>query len=185
MASCVPFQGIALPCRLSTGTAACSGSGPVQKLMGARASVRHRDEGEFRTSPIIDPASLDVPVHTVTVHDRKTGAVHHVQVPEDQYILHTAEYQNIDLPFSCRHGCCTACAVRVKSGELYQPRALGISPELKAQGYALLCVGYPLSDLEVETQDEDEVYWLQFGQYFAGGPVERDDYALELAVADE
>lgn len=25
------------------------------------------------------------------------------------------------------------------------------------QGYALLCVGYPLSDLEVETQDEDEV----------------------------
>jgi len=25
------------------------------------------------------------------------------------------------------------------------------------QGYALLCVGFPTSDLEVETQDEDEV----------------------------
>lgn len=25
------------------------------------------------------------------------------------------------------------------------------------QGYALLCVGYPSSDVEVETQDEDEV----------------------------
>lgn len=25
------------------------------------------------------------------------------------------------------------------------------------QGYALLCVGFPSSDLEVETQDEDEV----------------------------
>jgi hypothetical protein len=25
------------------------------------------------------------------------------------------------------------------------------------QGYALLCVGFPTSDVEVETQDEDEV----------------------------
>jgi hypothetical protein len=25
------------------------------------------------------------------------------------------------------------------------------------QGYALLCVGFPSSDVEVETQDEDEV----------------------------
>lgn len=25
------------------------------------------------------------------------------------------------------------------------------------QGYALLCVGFPSTDLEVETQDEDEV----------------------------
>ncbi|XP_016490580.1 ferredoxin C 2, chloroplastic-like isoform X2 [Nicotiana tabacum] len=60
-------------------------------------------------------------------------------------------------------GCCTSCAVRVKSGELRQPEALGISAELKSKGYALLCVGFPLSDLEVETQDEAEVYWLQFG----------------------
>eukprot|EP00897_Mesotaenium_endlicherianum_P006784 jgi/Mesen1/6133/ME000313S05256 len=133
------------------------------------------DEDEF----------YEVPVHTVRVHDRKTNTWYEVQVPEDQYILQTAEAMDINLPFACRHGCCTACAVRIKSGELSQPRALGISPELKEQGYALLCVGFPLSDLEVETQDEDEVYWLQFGRYFAKGPVERDDYALELAVADE
>ncbi|PPD84487.1 hypothetical protein GOBAR_DD18567 [Gossypium barbadense] len=53
------------------------------------------------------------------------------------------------------------------------------------EGYALLCVGFPSSDVEVETQDEDEVYWLQFGRYFARGPIERDDYALELALGDE
>ncbi|KAK4754439.1 hypothetical protein SAY87_002543 [Trapa incisa] len=117
-------------------------------------------------------------------------------------------------------GCCTSCAVRVKSGQINQPEALGISAELKSKGYALLCVGFPVSDLEVETQDEDEVrvqyqtlsvaanpgimspfvcvsfflvkyywhlqvYWLQFGRYFARGPIERDDYALELAMADE
>lgn len=104
---------------------------------------------------------------------------------QDQYILQTAEEEGIKLPFACRHGCCTACAVRVRSGELVQPRALGISPELKAKGYALLCVGVPTSDLEVETQDEDEVYYQQFGRYFARGAVERDDYALELAMQDE
>lgn len=42
-------------------------------------------------------------------------------------------------------GCCTACAVRIKSGEMYQPEALGISEELKEQGYGLMCVGYPLT----------------------------------------
>ncbi|KAL8479787.1 hypothetical protein ACS0TY_026647 [Phlomoides rotata] len=53
------------------------------------------------------------------------------------------------------------------------------------KGYALLCVGFRATDLEVETQDEDEVYWLQFGRYFARGPIERDYYALELAMGDE
>ncbi|XP_010677259.2 ferredoxin C 2, chloroplastic [Beta vulgaris subsp. vulgaris] len=129
--------------------------------------------------------SVSIPSHKVTVHDRQRGVTHQFTVPEDQYILHTAEDQNITLPFACRHGCCTSCAVRVKSGQLRQPEALGISAELKSQGYALLCVGFPSSDLEVETQDEDEVYWLQFGRYFARGPIERDDYALELAMGDE
>lgn len=130
-------------------------------------------------------SSGPVPTHRVTVRDRQRGVVHEFLVPEDQYILHTAESQDITLPFACRHGCCTSCAVRVKSGEIRQPEALGISAELKSKGYALLCVGFPSSDLEVETQDEDEVYWLQFGRYFARGPIERDDYALELAMGDE
>ncbi|KAK8505670.1 hypothetical protein V6N12_038404 [Hibiscus sabdariffa] len=136
------------------------------------------------TSPNGNPFP-SIPTHKVTVLDRKQGVVHEFVVPEDQYILHTAEAQNITLPFACRHGCCTSCAVRVKSGQIRQPEALGISAELKEKGYALLCVGFPSSDVEVETQDEDEVYWLQFGRYFARGPIERDDYALELALGDE
>ncbi|KAI5417798.1 ferredoxin C 2, chloroplastic [Lathyrus oleraceus] len=129
--------------------------------------------------------NVEAPSHKVKVHDRERGIVHEFLVPEDQYILHTAESQDITLPFACRHGCCTSCAVRVKSGKIRQPEALGISAELREQGYALLCVSFPCSDLEVETQDEDEVYWLQFGRYFARGAVERDDYALELAMGDE
>ncbi len=103
--------------------------------------------------------------YTIRVRDRATGKIYTLEVPEDRYILHTAEKQGVELPFSCRNGACTTCAVRVLSGEIYQPEAIGLSPELRRQGYALLCVSYPRSDLEVETQDEDEVYELQFGRY--------------------
>jgi ferredoxin len=109
--------------------------------------------------------------HTVRIHHRQTGEVYTVRVPEDRYILASAENQGATLPFSCRNGACTTCAVRVKSGEIYQPEAMGLSPELRDRGYALLCVSYPRSDIEVETQDEDEVYELQFGRYFGKGKV--------------
>ena len=71
-------------------------------------------------------------------------------------------------------------------------QALGVSAELRDRGYALMCVGYPLSDLELETVEEDEVYDLQFGRAFAEmatnpntNSVMRDDFALELADMDE
>ena len=110
-------------------------------------------------------------LHRVIIRDRHTKKTYRVEVPENHYILHTAEKQDVVLPFSCRNGACTACAVKIISGELAQPEAMGLSPKLKEEGYALLCVSYPRSDLEVETQDEDEVYEMQFGRYFAKGKV--------------
>lgn len=111
--------------------------------------------------------------YTIRIHNRQTQTCHSVEVPEDRYILMCAEGQGVELPFACRNGACTTCAVRILSGELDQPEAVGLSPKLRKQGYALLCVSYPRSDLEVETQDEDEVYELQFGRYFGKGKVRR------------
>jgi ferredoxin len=95
------------------------------------------------------------PSHTITVHWRQEGRVIRHQV----------------LPFSCRNGCCTACAVRVLSGSIDQHEALGLSRELRSRGYGLLCVARAFGPLEVETQDEDEVYELQFGRHFGRGRV--------------
>jgi ferredoxin len=111
--------------------------------------------------------------HTVRIDYRQAGTIHEVQVPDDRYILHSAERAGVELPFSCRNGACTACAVRVIAGHLTQDEAMGLSPDLRRQGYALLCVSYAQSDLVVETQDEDEVYELQFGRYFGQGKVRR------------
>lgn len=109
--------------------------------------------------------------YQIRIRYRQIGEEYTISVPEDQYILRSVEEAGYELPFACRNGACTSCAVRILSGQVYQPEAMGLSPELKEKGYALLCVSYPRSDLEVETQDEDEVYELQFGRYFAKGKV--------------
>jgi ferredoxin len=109
--------------------------------------------------------------HPITIHWRQHNEVIQREVPEGEYILRSFEAQGVPLPFSCRNGCCTACAVRVISGEIDQREALGLSREVRARGYGLLCVARALGPLEVETQDEDEVYELQFGRHFGRGPV--------------
>ena len=109
--------------------------------------------------------------HRVTIHWRQEQRTITHDVPEGEYILRSFEQQGDPLPFSCRNGCCTACAVRVLDGELDQREAMGLSRELRAQGYGLLCVARATSALEAETQDEDEVYELQFGRHFGKGHV--------------
>ncbi|MFM7239981.1 MAG: 2Fe-2S iron-sulfur cluster-binding protein [Cyanobium sp.] len=116
----------------------------------------------------------------ITVHWRQTGRVITHEVPEGETILRSFEQQGDPLPFSCRNGCCTACAVRVLKGSIDQREALGLSKDLRQQGYGLLCVARATGPLEVETQDDDEVYDLQFGRFFgrgrvrAGLPIEED-----------
>ncbi len=108
----------------------------------------------------------------ISIHHRQVGRQHSLVVPADRYILESAEAQGVKLPFACRNGACTTCAVRVLAGSVRQPEAMGLSRELQAAGYALLCVSYPQTEeLEVETQDEDEVYEQQFGRYFGKGKV--------------
>lgn len=99
-----------------------------------------------------------------TVEIQHQGQVHTIQVPADQTVLAAAQAAGLDLPFSCNAGVCTTCAAQLHSGTVDQSDGMGISPELQEQGYALLCVSYPRSDLVVETGKEDVVYEFQFGQ---------------------
>ena len=107
--------------------------------------------------------------HKVTIRNKKTGKTYIEFVDSKEYILKEFEKKGFKLPFSCRNGCCTSCAVKVISGKLNQPEAMGVSQALKEKGYALLCVAKAIEDLEVETTYNDEVYDLQFGQFFGKG----------------
>ena len=130
--------------------------------------------------------------HKVKVTDHVTGEVLELDVPENRYVLFEAEQEGWELPNACRMGCCTKCAVKVTKGKLAQPEALGLSRRYRDEGYALLCVSTALSDVECVTQDEEEVYQMQFGELFQqlatdknAGSIVRDDFALEIADMDE
>jgi ferredoxin len=101
---------------------------------------------------------------TYTVEINHQGTQHTIQVPADQTVLAAAQAAGLDLPFSCSAGVCTTCAALITSGSVNQEDGMGVSPDLQAKGYALLCVAYPTSDLKLETEKEDIVYEKQFGQ---------------------
>ena len=102
---------------------------------------------------------------TYTVQINHQGNTQTIQVPEDKTILRAAADAELDLPSSCNAGVCTTCAAQILAGTVEQSEGMGISPELQQQGYALLCVSYPRSDLNIVTEKEDQVYHLQFGQF--------------------
>ncbi|MBD1840710.1 2Fe-2S iron-sulfur cluster binding domain-containing protein [Coleofasciculus sp. FACHB-64] len=101
--------------------------------------------------------------HKVEIYDQ--GNTQTLEVPEDKTILQVAYAAGLDLPSSCNAGVCTTCAAKVLEGKVEQGDGMGVSPELQAQGYVLLCVAYPRSDLKIESGKEDELYELQFGQF--------------------
>lgn len=104
-------------------------------------------------------------IYNVTItHQGKTSTI---QVPADKTILAVAEKEaGISLPSSCNAGVCTTCAAKITNGgQVNQSEGMGISPDLQKNGYVLLCVAYPLSDLEIISEQEDKVYEQQFGQY--------------------
>jgi ferredoxin len=92
------------------------------------------------------------------------GKTYKIQVAEDQNILEAALAAGVELPSSCTAGVCTTCAALLTEGKLEQGDAMGVSKELQQEGYALLCVAYPRSDLKLESEKEDAIYQRQFGQ---------------------
>ncbi|MEG4054913.1 MULTISPECIES: 2Fe-2S iron-sulfur cluster-binding protein [unclassified Microcoleus] len=101
---------------------------------------------------------------TYTVELIHQGSTYTVEVPEDKQILRVANDAGIELPSSCNAGVCTTCAGKIIEGKVDQADGMGVSPDLQAEGYVLLCVAYPRSNLKIETEKEDIVYDRQFGK---------------------
>jgi ferredoxin len=80
-------------------------------------------------------------------------------------VLAAAEAAGVDLPSSCCSGVCTTCAARVTEGSVHQPDAMGVRADLQEQGFTLLCVAFPLSNLKLVAGQEDALYEAQFGQF--------------------
>jgi ferredoxin len=73
-----------------------------------------------------------------------------IEVAEDEYILEAAEEEGMTLPYDCRSGTCTTCIQKCLEGEVDQDLAFAISDEELAEGYRLICIGSPLSDVVLD-----------------------------------
>jgi ferredoxin len=102
---------------------------------------------------------------TFTIVAALDGATHTFSCSADQTVLSAAEAAGVPLPSSCCSGVCTTCAAVITEGTVHQPDAMGVKADLQTQGYALLCVAYPRSDLQLKAGQEDALYVAQFGQY--------------------
>jgi ring-1,2-phenylacetyl-CoA epoxidase subunit PaaE len=71
------------------------------------------------------------------------GQEYEVNVPANRTILEAALDQDIDMPFSCQNGLCTACRGKLLAGNVRMDDEDGLSEEEINEGYVLNCVGHP------------------------------------------
>lgn len=72
-----------------------------------------------------------------------------LRVAEDEGVLGAGLKAGLTLNYDCQKGRCKTCMVRV-DGIIDQADAWLISNEELAEGYALICVGKPRSDLRID-----------------------------------
>ncbi|MFC3880365.1 2Fe-2S iron-sulfur cluster-binding protein [Algoriphagus namhaensis] len=74
------------------------------------------------------------------------GEEYDVTVSPDKTILESGLAQEIDMPYSCQSGLCTACRGKLLSGEVKMDEDAGLSDKEKEAGYILCCVSRPMTD---------------------------------------
>ncbi|TAF63747.1 MAG: ferredoxin--NADP reductase [Cytophagales bacterium] len=74
------------------------------------------------------------------------GETHEFEVAPTQTILEAAMKMDIDLPYSCQSGMCTACMGKCLSGKVKLDEEDALTPKELEQGYVLTCVGHPITD---------------------------------------
>ena len=87
------------------------------------------------------PAKTDDQAHEVKII--LDGEEYDVSVPPNKTILEAALDQDIDMPFSCQSGLCTACRGKLLMGEVNMEEDDGLSEEEINNGYILNCVSKP------------------------------------------
>ncbi|MEH2085259.1 2Fe-2S iron-sulfur cluster-binding protein [Nostoc sp.] len=95
--------------------------------------------------------------YKIQLMNEEEGINQTVNVPEDEYILSTAEIEGMELPYSCRQGVCSTCTGKLVDGSVDQSEQSYLEDEQIAQGYVLICIAHPTSDCTIITHKQEEI----------------------------
>ena len=95
--------------------------------------------------------------HIVTIANRDAATF---TVDARQPLLESLRAQGVDLPYGCKYGGCITCAAKLTKGEVDQRRQVALNNRQLANGYVILCVARPQSDitLEIGVESHDQLY---------------------------
>jgi len=95
--------------------------------------------------------------YTVTISNRDNATY---EVEARRPLLDTLREQGVDLPYGCRYGGCITCAAKLTLGEVDQRRQVALNNRQIANGYVILCVARPKSDitLEIGVESHGQLY---------------------------
>lgn len=75
-------------------------------------------------------------------------------------LLDSLRDQGVELPFGCKYGGCITCAAKLTTGEVDQRRQVALNIRQLNDGYVILCVARPTTDitLEIGVESHDKLY---------------------------
>lgn len=133
----------------------CGPEGMMNNVMTTLGTLRVPKEKVFRESFVVGITNkketiVEAPSKD-TIVAREVKIIYDDEeftfvVEPDKTILETALGLDIDLPYSCQSGLCTACRGKCLSGKVKMDEEEGLSDSEREEGYVLTCVGHPLTD---------------------------------------
>jgi ferredoxin len=82
------------------------------------------------------------------------------QVDHRKPLLDSLRDQGVDLPYGCKYGGCITCAAKLTAGEVNQNSQVALNNRQIKDGYVILCVARPVTDitLEIGVESHDKLY---------------------------
>ena len=82
------------------------------------------------------------------------------QVEHKRPLLDSLRERGVDLPYGCKYGGCITCAAKLIAGEVDQRRQVALNNRQINDGYIILCVARPKSNLvlEIGVESHDKLY---------------------------
>ncbi|MBC6401136.1 MAG: ferredoxin--NADP reductase [Ekhidna sp.] len=127
------------------------GPEPMMNIVTDELSDKGYERSNIRTESF--EAGKTSPKNIIDVDNKESkvailldGKEFSITVKKSASILDAALDNDLDMPYSCQSGLCTACRGKCLEGKVSIDKAEGLSQDELDEGYVLTCIGQPLTD---------------------------------------